>query len=181
MTVLLDSTGTLESMSEDRTGDELQRVTVKQAAELLGVQEASIRKRMQRGTLDFDKDPDTGRVHVYISEDEEQARWHHADDERTYGDESYGHTHDSTQYVSSLEEQIQFLREQLREEREANRENRRIIALQAQRLPELQERRESSTARTEGETPSPDQGEPHSAAQRPQSRLGRWVSNVFGR
>jgi excisionase family DNA binding protein len=41
------------------------RITVQEAARRLGVKDDAIRKRIQRGTLDHEKDPD-GRVFVYL-------------------------------------------------------------------------------------------------------------------
>jgi hypothetical protein len=82
--------------------DGLDRVTVAEAAERLGVKEQAIRKRIARGTLPHDKEPD-GRVYVYIdteSEDEVQG----------------GATRDDTHLealVESLQDQVRFLREEL--------------------------------------------------------------------
>src|SRR3954453_4523164 len=44
----------------------LDRVTVSEAAQRLGVKEQAIRKRIQRETLPHDKD-ETGRVYVYLN------------------------------------------------------------------------------------------------------------------
>ena len=41
------------------------RVSIREAARLLGVSESAIHKRVQRGTLAHDKEPD-GRVFVYL-------------------------------------------------------------------------------------------------------------------
>ena len=41
------------------------RITVQEAAKRLRVKDDAIRKRIQRGTLQHDKDPD-GRVYVYL-------------------------------------------------------------------------------------------------------------------
>src|SRR3954466_4215185 len=46
----------------DRTRD---RVTVPDAANLLGVSQSAVRKRIQRGTVPWDKD-DEGRIYVYV-------------------------------------------------------------------------------------------------------------------
>src|SRR4051812_18816514 len=44
----------------------LDRVTVSEAAQRLGVKEQAIRKRIQRDTIPHDKD-ETGRVYVYLN------------------------------------------------------------------------------------------------------------------
>jgi hypothetical protein len=80
----------------------LDRVTVAEAARRLGVKEQAIRKRIARGTLPHDKGED-GRVYVYIAagaEDEEQGTDTRAD---TYLEA----------LVESLQDQNRFLREEL--------------------------------------------------------------------
>ena len=82
--------------------ERLDRVTVAEAAERLGVKEQAIRKRIARGTLPHDKEHD-GRVYVYIdaeSEDEVQ------------GSATRGDTHLEA-LVESLQDQVRFLREEL--------------------------------------------------------------------
>jgi hypothetical protein len=80
----------------------LDRVTVEEAARRLGVKEQAIRKRISRGTLPHDKDED-GRVYVYIVagvEDEVQ------------GTDTRAYTHLEA-LVESLQDQNRFLREEL--------------------------------------------------------------------
>jgi hypothetical protein len=80
----------------------LDRVTVAEAAQRLGVKEQAIRKRIARGTLPHDKGED-GRVYVYIApgaEDEEQ------------GTDTRASTYLEA-LVESLQDQNRFLREEL--------------------------------------------------------------------
>ena len=80
----------------------LDRVTVAEAAERLGVKEQAIRKRISRGTLPHDKD-ENGRVYVYIvagAEDEVQ------------GTDTRAYTHLEA-LVENLQDQNRFLREEL--------------------------------------------------------------------
>jgi excisionase family DNA binding protein len=124
----------------------LDRLTVAEAAERLGVKEQAIRKRIQRGTLQHDKD-ETGRVYVYIdaeAEDEVQGKDTRAD------------THLEA-LVESLQDQVEYLRAELARRGETHIEESRrkdsIIAALTQRIPELEapasspgpEPRESST------------------------------------
>ena len=44
---------------------ERERVTVQEAARRLGITESAVRKRVQRGLLEHDKEPD-GRLYVYL-------------------------------------------------------------------------------------------------------------------
>jgi hypothetical protein len=104
------------------------RLTVKEAAKRLNVSEAAIRQRIQRSSIAHEKDEETNRVYVLISEDFDRL------------DE------DETPYETSYErELIDTLREQLAAEREANRENRRIIAALASRIPEIEAPKEASS------------------------------------
>ena len=50
------------SESRDRPVD---RLSVPEAAELLGVTQSAVRKRVQRGTVPWDKDSE-GRIYVYV-------------------------------------------------------------------------------------------------------------------
>ena len=49
--------------SRDRPGDEMVRLTVAEAADRLGISEASVRKRVQRGQIPHERGDD-GRVFV---------------------------------------------------------------------------------------------------------------------
>jgi hypothetical protein len=121
------------------------RVSVAEAAEILGLTVEAVRMRIKRGTLHSEKD--AGRVYVLL-----------------------GHqptTEQPTELTDRTAELIATLREQLEAEREANRENRRIIAMLASRVPELeapnQEPRESPQTATE----EADRVEPQGAEQPP--------------
>ncbi len=77
---------------------ERERVTVQEAARQLGITESAVRKRVQRGLLEHDKEPD-GRLYVYL-------------DTRDTGpdkvqDSSYG------MLVRRLENENEFLRREL--------------------------------------------------------------------
>ncbi len=112
------------------------RVTVQEAARRLGVKDDAIRKRIQRGTLDHEKDPD-GRVYVYLDETEDEKE---AD--------AYRYATQDASYdalVAAKDETIRLLGEQLEEERESRRRADTIIAqlmqttaALASRLPELE-------------------------------------------
>jgi excisionase family DNA binding protein len=104
------------------------RVTVREAARRLGVKDDTIRKRIQRGTLKHDKDPD-GQIYVYL------------DPSSVVSEEA---SYDAL-LISSLLDQVSYLRSVLREERDARRRADTIIAqltqanaALAQRVPELE-------------------------------------------
>ena len=131
------------------------RVTVQEAARLLGISEGAVRARIHRGTLETERD--SGTVYVRLNADDTA-------NERT----------EQSELVQTLREYNAALERQLNAEREASAELRRIVAGLVQRIPELEapsEPRESPETATEGEA------EPHPAggaegAQRPWWR--RW-------
>ncbi len=104
-----------------------QRLTVQDAAEVLGVSVDAVRMRVRRGSLEAEKDPD-GRVYVRLAIDEDNVK-----SERQV---------ESSDLVEDLRDQVAYLRDQLDREREARTEERRrhdtIIAQLTQRIPELE-------------------------------------------
>ena len=123
-----------------------------EAAELLEITKEAVRKRISRGSLRSDKDPD-GTVRVYVP---------------SSGTASY--TSDRSELVEELRDQVRYLRGQLDQERDANRENRRIIAGLTQRIPEL-EAASSSEPPEASQTveEEPDTAEPRPATPGPQT------------
>jgi hypothetical protein len=99
------------------------RLTVQEAAEVLGTSMDAVRMRARRGSLESEKDSD-GRVYVWVDPDESETR------QRLNGE--------STALISAKDETIRVLQEQLEAERESHKEARRIIAGLVQRIPELQ-------------------------------------------
>jgi len=111
------------------------RVTVPEAATLLGISQDAVRSRLKRGTLRREKMPD-GTVLVSLGD---------ATNDRPMTDSSANRQPDqptdqrpTDELVEVLRDQVDHLRDQLQQEREANRENRRIIAGLVQRVPELE-------------------------------------------
>jgi excisionase family DNA binding protein len=114
------------------------RLTVQEAAEVLGTSVDAVRMRVRRGTLEADKDPD-GRVHVWVNGDSTETR------PRLDGEPSA--------LISAKDETISVLSEQLESEREARRRADTIIAQLTQanaalaaRVPELEAPQKSPEA-----------------------------------
>jgi hypothetical protein len=153
-----------------RTTD--RRVTVAQAAVLLGLSEDAVRSRLKRGTLSKEKDAD-GTVFVALGANGRPDR--PATDQAT--DQSALALMQA--HLDSLSEQLTYLRYQLDQEREANRENRRIIAGLVQRVPELEAPRngheETATAEPERSDPRPATDGAQGGAER--SWWRRWFGN----
>ena len=131
----------------DQTPDErpTNRVTLADAARLLGLSAEAVRMRIKRGTLASEKVGGT----VYVLLDTDPTRY--SADRTT--DRTVETTTDQTSLVEVLHDQVAYLREQLDQEREANRENRRIIAGLVQHVPGLEappEAQESPETNSEG-------------------------------
>jgi hypothetical protein len=97
------------------------RVTQREAAERLGVSVEAIRKRVKRGTLRSDKDPD-GRRYVYLDTDPDAG----------------GPQPESSTLTSELRDRLRYVEQQLEAERQAHAEARRIIAGLVERIPALE-------------------------------------------
>src|SRR5215212_10678047 len=152
----------------------MHKVTVAEAAKLLGISADGVRMRVRRGTIDHEKD-ETGRLVVYVDEAELDRN------------ESQDDSPDA--YLAVLQEQIEQLRndvtdwkEQLREEREANRENRRLLLAALERLPPaLEAPEEASSEATEGRQSASErssQGRTPEEEQSPQKRS--WWREFLG-
>ncbi len=108
------------------------RVTIQEAARRLGVKDDAIRKRIQRGTLDSEKDLD-GRVYVYLDVTHDAAHDSYQDGTR-YGGGPAGEGRGELYEV--MRDEIAHLRGQLEEEREARRRADTIIAQLSQATAE---------------------------------------------
>jgi excisionase family DNA binding protein len=148
------------------------RLTVQEAAEVLGTSVDAVRMRVRRGTLESEKDPD-GRVHVWVNGDSTETR------PRLDGEPSA--------LISAKDETISVLSEQLESEREARRRADTIIAQLTQanaalaaRVPELEapqkppEAAETVEDEPERTDSAPAWGGVEEGAQRP------WWRRVFG-
>jgi hypothetical protein len=147
-----------------------QRLTVAQAAEVLGITEGAVRSRIKRGTLPTTKE--SGAVFVLLGGGTSQAN---------QVPNTGAPAGQSPELLEALRDQIRDLREQLGQANERDRENRRIIAALTSRIPELeapsQEPRESPQSEARpgpSDTPTGEPGAPQEATERP------WWRRMFG-
>ena len=129
-----------------------QRVTVADAALLLGISEDAVRSRLRRGTLRRETGED-GTVFVVLGTDRPASNQRPTDDRltnqqndrQTAGQPIDGHVDrrggsetDRDELVEALRDDVAHLRDQLDRERDASAELRRIVAGLVQRVPELE-------------------------------------------
>jgi predicted transcriptional regulator len=148
------------SESRDRPVD---RLSVPEAAELLGVTQSAVRKRVQRGTIPWDKDSE-GRIYVYVDLSETS----HETGRDKARDAITGQSRD--ELLEAYRDQIDFLR------RELERKDTLLMSLM-QRVPELEpapEPREAAAAPPDGTTKGDSSTEPPEPAQR-----RSWLSRFF--
>ncbi len=156
------------------------RLTVSEAAAVLGISVEAVRGRIKRGTIEHEREGD--RVYILLGGDKsatgrDQDAGQPKDQSQPVGDQ--------TPLVENLLDQVAYLREQLSEEREARRRADTIIAQLSQanatlaaRVPQLeapqepQNQAESAGSRSDRGTP-PE--EPERAAE-PRS----WWRRIFG-
>ena len=136
----------------------MDRVTVPEAAERLGISENAVRKRVQRNTIEWDRDAD-GRVYVYLS----PTKTDYA------GDQATDKAADQDLLITRLENEVEYLRREVEDWKEAARRKDTIIMTMAQRIPELEAPQEPRERReTAFETPG-------STAASPKRRKPFWA------
>lgn len=131
---------------QDRPQNGLDRLTVAEAAERLGVTQDAVRKRMARGTIRHFRED--GRLYVYLDTFEKSSKT--VQDERQDDASKTVQNAGQDRYVAALEDQIQFLR------RELERKDAILLRL-TERIPELEAVQEPRDA---PETPPATSGSP---------------------
>jgi hypothetical protein len=143
-------------VGEDRIPTSRQRVTVAQAAEILGVTVEAIRGRIKRGTLDHERH--FGTVYVLLDADQSTNRTRPDTDQTTDRLQS-----DTTALISAKDETITALRDQLEAERQAHAEARRLLMAALERIPPQLEAPSEARESPQTAQEEPERSEPHSA------------------
>ena len=140
-----------------------ERLTVKQAAQTLGISQDAVRKRVARGTLASEKLPD-GTVLVWLDADQD------ADEDNGF--------HPTQAHLDSLEKYIARLEAELEDRKEEARRKDAIIMTLAQRVPELQapqeKPRESPVPRSNETTPTETAGGSQEGTEEPTGQRSWW-------
>ena len=152
MRLTVDQTNVQPTTDQPTSETTDQRVTVPDAALLLGLSEDAVRSRLRRGTLRRETGGD-GTVFVVLGTDRPASYQRPTDnrstnqqnDRQTAGQSIDSHV-DSRggsetyrdELVEALRDEVAHLRDQLDRERDASAELRRIVAGLVQRVPELE-------------------------------------------
>jgi hypothetical protein len=160
-------------VGEDRPQTSRQRVTVAQAAEILGVTVEAVRGRIKRKTLEHERH--SGTVYVLLPADQMPTGRQPGDDQTTDQPQS-----DSTALISAKDETIATLRDQLEAERQAHAESRRLLMAALEKIPPAieapPEARESPKTASEERSDTHIPQEPETGAERERS----WWRRIFG-
>lgn len=133
----------------------IERLTVAEAAERLGISKDAVRARIKRDTIAHERD-ESGNVFVFIDTarpNADQDAGANADQDADHTDQGGTSTveeelRDRLRYV---EDRLTFMEEQLGLERDANRENRRLLAAALERIPAIEAAPEATGAPESGE------------------------------
>lgn len=169
------------------------RVTVAEAAEVLGITAEAVRTRIKRGKLESVKDPPdrTGTVYVLLQVDQTRQN---IDPTSQVQDQTSDQTQERGELVEALREQVAYLQgviatrdreleqraEEIRRRDMALEREQQLTAMFATRLGELepaQEVRESAEAPGPTQDPTPAPGEAQAGAEAAQKP---WWRRVFG-
>jgi hypothetical protein len=153
------------------------RVTVEEAAKLLGTSANALRKRIERGTIQSEK---ADGVRYVILSDRDMPQ-HASDISGDMPHDSAALSHDSadgmSSYITSLEDQVDYLRRQLEVWQEEARRKDHILAALTERIPELEPAREDSSGPQRALVSSSDTGGNGDVPSEPEPRP--WWRRLF--
>ncbi len=110
----------------------MDRLTIPEAAEVLGVTQSAVWQRIKRGTIHNEKDSD-GKTYVFLAEEPTD----------TVNDESPNGLHDALLH-RAMQDQIDTLKREVEDWKEEARRKDHIIMSLTQRIPELEPAIEAS-------------------------------------
>ena len=139
------------------------------AASELGTTVDALRKRVQRGTIEHERD-DEG--HVWILLDTVRPR-------QDTGQDTDRPQSERDELISELRAHNATLREQLESERQGHAEARRLLLRALERIPPAIEAPESPEPRPDRPTP-PGAGEGREEGSERVQRQGPWWRRIFG-
>ena len=179
-------TGRAADLTQTEHYGERRRVTVSEAADILGTTAEAVRTRIKRGRLDSVKDPPRpgGTVYVLLPPDPTRPN---ADPTSQGQDQTDDQTPPDTseELVEELRDRVRYLERQVEEERAARFRADQLLAQLMQRIPELEPPREAPPEPPGGPETATDavtREEPFTSEESPQEgvqRRGFWA-RLFG-
>ncbi len=165
-------------MSEDMS---VERLSVVEAAEALGVTRDAIHKRIRRGTIEYEKGED-GRFYVYVDTSTSRV------DQSAYESKGVSKAEVLERLIEGQQDRIAFLERELERRGDETVRLHQIVAGLTQanaqlaaRVPELEAPQEPAEA-IETVEEEPARAEPHSATAEAQEATQRpWWRRMFGR
>ncbi len=150
-------------MGEDTTGHlSRRRVSVDEAARELGLSVDAVRKRVQRGTIEHERDA-AGRVHILLDSPDNAST---VRDERP---DITGQLLDAKEEtISELRDRVRRLEHELDVRNEEVRRRDHLLAAALERIPELEAPRESQDTPSEAEPRSDRVEEASGATEEPE-------------
>src|SRR5215218_3113357 len=159
----------------------MDHLSVAQAAAVLNVTQAAVYKRIQRGTIEHDKDSE-GRVFVYL--DASDIPSDISMDEPDASTDVSMDGSNSVELIAELRTHNEHLRQEVEAWREEARRKDAILMTMAQRIPELEPSREEPRERREvpvSSSEEADKGQVPPEQQEPTQRRERsWWRAFFG-
>ena len=158
-------------MDQGGTGQgDQQRLTVDQAAQVLGLSVDAIRSKVKRNSIPHTRE--SGRVYILLSVDQATTSHDQAADQGAGGPQP-----ESGTLTSELRDRLRYVEGQLEAERQAHAEARRIIAGLVERIPALEAPPEAPQSPEQAE----QGGDRGNAPQQPETATSRpWWRRVFG-
>jgi predicted ArsR family transcriptional regulator len=141
----------------------MERVTVAEAAQRLGITPNAVRQRISRGNMQYEKDED-GRVYVYLDANE-QVRKHFGDSSRD-------------ELVDELRSRVQYLERELQVREEEARRKDHLLAAALERIPAIEPPPDNPSE--PGESPRTASEEPSHAQAPPEEERRSWWQRLFG-
>jgi hypothetical protein len=149
----------------------LERLSVPEAAERLGVTQDAVRKRIHRNAITWDQDND-GRYYVYLEDTEDTTRNTYR---ATRQDSSRDSSHDAL--ITAMQDQIDTLKEEVADWKEEARRKDHLLAAALERIPAIEPPPDTSSEPRESPATSPQSQGDGGAPPEPERRS--WWQRLF--
>jgi hypothetical protein len=150
----------------------LERLSVPEAAERLGVTQDAVRKRIHRDAIQWEQEED-GRYYVYLDDTEDTTRTTRTNFRTTSQDTS----HDN--YIEALTFQVALLQRELEDRKEEARRYQHLLAAALERIPALEEAPTTTSSTEPREAPEAVSEERGNGDVPPDEERRSWWRRLF--